>query len=75
MGIQEICHTSRDAKVLTLAQPENMCGMECRCGTALPAQVVGREAAGQDTSGLTCVAVDTVAHSADVAKDNVGVTW
>lgn len=52
-----------------------MGGMECMCGTALPAQVVGREGAGQDTSGLTCVAADAVACSADVAKDNVGVTW
>lgn len=51
-----------------------MCEMEGMCGTTLPVQVVWKEGAGQDTSGLTCVSVDTVANSADVAKDNVGVT-
>lgn len=34
MGIQETCHTSQDTKVPILAQPENMGGMECMCGTA-----------------------------------------
>lgn len=41
--------------------------------SSCPSSVKGRS--WQDTSGLTCVAVDTVTRSADVAKDNVGVTW
>lgn len=63
------------AKVLMLAWPESMQGMEFMCCIVLFVQVVWRVWAGHATSGLTCIAVDTMAHFTHVAKGNVGLTW